>query len=463
MTDAARTPTPWAVHAITSLAIFTVYLDTTILFVAFPSIAAGWPRVAAADLSWILNAYTIVFGALLVPAGQLADRIGRRQTFQIGLVIFVVGSALCGAAPTVMTLIAARVLQAVGAALLIPSSLALVLTAFPREQRAIAVSLWGAVGALSAAVGPSLGALIVQHAGWRWAFYVNLPIGALALWRGRRVLAESRDEGAAGRPDVLGALLLVGGVAALALGIVEGPTWGWTDGTTIGAIALGVALLVGFIVESSRVAYPIVDLSLFRDRNYQLANLAILIFSLSFTTMFLGFVLFLTEIWKYSTLVAGLTITPGPITVLPVAIWSGRFAAKRGHRALVVGGGLAYALGGWMMMQLPTTPTLASWIPAAILTGVGIGLTFPSLSGAAMHGLPPARFGVGSGVNQAIRQIGSVLGVAITIALVTDDPSPRGFDRVFAVLVIAGVVVATLGLGLRTAPITPAARTASPG
>lgn len=449
----SRPPSPWAVHGITSLAIFAVYLDTTILFVAFPSISQTWPGVSAADLSWILNAYTIVFGALLVPAGQLADRIGRRRTFRIGVVTFVAGSVLCGAAPTVGLLVAARILQAVGAALAIPSSLALVLAAFPRSQRAVAVSLWGAVGALSAAVGPSLGALIVQHLGWRWAFYINLPVGVVALWLGMRTLVESRDDGATGRPDLVGAALLVASVGLLALAIVEGPHWGWTSLATFVTIGLGVAALLAFIVESARSSSPIVDLTLFRDRNYQLANLGMLMFSMAFSAMFLGFVLFLTRIWHYSTLHAGLTITPGPLTVLPVAILAGRYAAKRGHRNLVVIGGLLFAAGGALTMHLPTTPTFfAGWLPAAMVTGVGIGLTFPSLSGAAMHGLPPARFGVGSGVNQAIRQIGSVLGVAITIALLAANPSPRGFEHVFLLLVISGVTVSLLGLGLRTAP-----------
>jgi EmrB/QacA subfamily drug resistance transporter len=444
----------WAVLGVTSLALFAVYLDTTILFVAFPSISATFPDVSAGGLSWILNAYTIVFGSLLVPAGQLADRAGRRRLFLAGTWVFTLGSALCGLAPSVPVLVAARVLQAIGAAMLIPSSLALVLAAVPREKRAIGVSIWGAVGALSAAVGPALGSAIVEHASWRWAFLINLPVGAAALLLGRRVLVESRDPGAHGRPDVAGVLLLVSGLGLAALAIVQGPDWGWSDGRTLGTLAAAVVLLICFVLESRVSISPVVDFALFRDRNFQLANLAILFYAMAFNAMFLGFVFFLTRVWHYSIFEAGLAITPGPLTVMLVAIGSGKFAARRGHRPLIVVGGLVFAAGGLLLAHAPLAPSfLRVWLPSAIFTGIGVGLVFPSLNGAAVHGLPPGRFGLGSAVNQAVRQIGSVLGVAVTIAILTADPGPSGLRHVFEILTGVGLLVSLIGLGIRTAPV----------
>src|SRR5438477_4722672 len=207
--------------ALTSVAVFVVSLDGTVLFVAFPAIRATFAHVSAAQLSWVLNAYTIVFGALLVPAGRIADRVGRKRIFLLGLALFSAASTLCGVAPSAGILIAARALQALGAALLLPSSLALVLHAFPAARRASAVALWGAVGALAAAIGPSLGSLIIQSWGWRWVFYINVPVGIAAVVRGNKLLRESRDEAASELPDLSGLVLLIAGVALIALGIVE--------------------------------------------------------------------------------------------------------------------------------------------------------------------------------------------------------------------------------------------------
>jgi MFS family permease len=196
----ATAPTsPWSVFAVASIAVFLVSIDTTVLFAAFGALRSGFPHSTAGDLSWVLNAYTVVYAALLVPAGRLADALGRKRVFQLGLLLFLAASAACGAAPSVSILVGARVVQAVGAALLTPASLSLVLGAFPADRRAVVVSLWGAVGGLAAALGPSIGAAVVDALGWRWAFFLNLPLGLLAWWRGRGRLAEWRDPRLRGR------------------------------------------------------------------------------------------------------------------------------------------------------------------------------------------------------------------------------------------------------------------------
>ncbi len=445
----------WRTLALTSVAVFVVSLDGTVLFVAFPSIRATFADVSAAQLSWVLNAYTIVFGSLLVPAGRIADRIGRKRSFLTGLALFTGASALCGLAPSAAWLIAARALQAFGAALLLPSSLALVLRAFPAGRRATAVSVWGAVGALAAAIGPSLGSLIVQSASWRWAFYLNVPVGLFAVVRGSRSLLESRDEAARELPDPLGIALLIASVALIALGIVEARGWGIADLRTAASFGGGALLFAGFVLRSRRVASPAVDLSLFEDRNYRLANLATFFFAVAFTAMFFTFVFFLTLRWHYSIFQAGLAITPGPLTVIPVAIVAGRIADVRGHRGVLVAGGLVFALGGALLyLGLESPPAfLTTWLPRAVVTGIGVGLVLPSLSGAAVHRLLPTELALGSAINQAVRQIGSVIGVGLVIALVgRTNGDLGGFVRIAQLLVVGGVLTSLICLGIKTGP-----------
>src|SRR5438445_1511012 len=267
----------WRTLALTSVAVFVVSLDGTVLFVAFPAIRATFAHVSAAQLSWVLNAYIIVFGALLVPAGRIADRVGRKRVFLLGLGLFSAASALCGVAPSPGMLIAARALQALGAALLLPSSLALVLHAFPAARPARAVALWGAVGALAAAIGPSPGSLIIQSWGWRWVFYINVPVGIAAVVRGNKLLRESRDEAASELPDLSGLVLLIAGVALIALGIVEGGGWSLLDPRTLASLIGGALLFAGFIRRTRNAASPAVDLSLFSNHAYRLANLRALV------------------------------------------------------------------------------------------------------------------------------------------------------------------------------------------
>jgi EmrB/QacA subfamily drug resistance transporter len=449
----------WLVLAVTSFAVFASALDTTILYVAFPDIQKTFSDVSRADLSWAINAYTIVFAALLVPAGRLADRIGRRTVFFAGVVIFTVSSALAGAAPSAETLIAARVVQAVGAAALLPSSLALVLGEFPREKRATAVGIWGAVGALAAATGPTLGALIIELASWRLAFFVNLPIGALTIFLGSRLIRESKDPDAAQRQDLVGIPLLIAGVGALALGIVQSDEWGWGGTRTLLAFAASAVILPLFILRSATYHSPALDLTLFRNRNFRMANLATASFGVAFAAMFLGTVLFLTNVWQYSILEAGLLIAPGPFMAGVVAGPAGRAADRIGHRPMLVGGGLIFAAANvWRVLGTDLNREIWDlWIPSLLLTGVGVGLTLPTLSSAAVHGLAPNRFAVGSAVNQTVRQIGSVLGVALVIALL-GSPSPAellsAFDRIFWLLAAGGVATAVFSLAINTRPRT---------
>jgi EmrB/QacA subfamily drug resistance transporter len=446
-------PGAWRTLGWTSLAVFMALLDATILFVAFPSIRRSFPYVSAADLSWILNAYTIVYAALLVPAGRIADRAGRRLVFLSGVVVFTIGSLACGFAPRVGLIVAGRVLQAVGGAMLTPSSLALVLASFPRSTRSVAVSLWAAVGALAAAVGPSIGSAIIQLGGWRWAFFINLPFGVVALVRGRRTLADSRDSSAGDAPDIIGVGLSMISIGLIALGLVKAREWGWTNALV--CAAAGLAILGWFIARSRGARAAVIDLSLFRSTSFRYSNVATFVFGATFSAMFLGSVLFLTNVWGYSTFQAGLGMTPGPLIVMVVAPLAGRLAARHGHRVLLVPGGVIFAL-GFLLRYLATSPTphyIAEWLPAVIPSGIGVGLILPSLAAAATQSLPHHRFALGSGVNQAIRQIGAVLGVAIIIALVGSAHGPEAlpaFETMFLLLGLGGILTSLISTAIDT-------------
>lgn len=452
-TDRPQT-SPWPVFWVASAASFLVSLDATMLYAAFGALREGFPSASAADLSWVLNAYTVVYAAMLIPAGGLADAYGRKRVFLFGMTLFIAASAACGLAGSVTWLVAARVLQAAGAALLTPASLSIVLAAFPQQQRALTVSLWGAVAGFAAAVGPSLGSLIVQTVGWSWAFFINLPIGAVALWRGARLLSEGARSGTRQRIDAVGMALLIVGVGAIALAIVESDSPAWTRAELSVAAATGVIALVAFVAWARRVRDPLVDLSLFRNRTYAAANAATLSFGIAFAIMFFAFFFYMGNVWHYSPALAGVAIAPGPLTVIPVAIVTGRLAGRIGHRPFLVGGALLYALAGlWFLLVPGAAPSyLAHWLPGLLMSGTSVGLVLPSLSAAAVSRLPAQHYAVGSAVNQATRQIGAVIGVAITVLLLGHGAQRASFDAVYTVLITLALVTALLSAFVNTRP-----------
>src|SRR5688572_10210727 len=248
---------PWPVFWVASVASFLVSLDATMLYAAFGALQQGFPSASAAELSWVLNAYTVVYAAMLIPAGGLADAYGRKRVFLLGVTLFIAASVACGLAGHVTWLVAARVLQAVGAALLTPASLSIVLAAFPQNKRALTVSLWGAVAGFAAAVGPSLGSFVVESVGWPWAFFINLPIGALSLWRGAALLNESASAATPRKVDLVGMALLIVAVGAVALAIVESESPAWTRAQLAATAATGVIALVAFIVWAKTVREPL--------------------------------------------------------------------------------------------------------------------------------------------------------------------------------------------------------------
>jgi EmrB/QacA subfamily drug resistance transporter len=414
------------VFVVTALGAFMASLDLSIVNIAFPALERSFPHDPRASLVWVITGYSIVFGSLLVTAGRTADRLGRKRVFLAGLLVFSLGSALCGLAPSVALLVAGRVIQGAGAAALLPSSLGLLLSAFPIERRSQIVTLWGGVGALAVATGPSLGAVLIAAGGWRLVFFVNLPIGALAAVLGIRVLPQSTRRAAQGNPDYPGVVLVSTALASLVLGISEGPTWGWSSGGAITCFLLAAVLGTAFIVRSWRHPQPVLDLTLFSARSFSVANAATLLYAMGFFAMLLGNVLFLTSVWHYSILRAGLAITPGPLVVAAVSGPAGRVASRVGFRPVLLVGAACFVSGlAWYATRVGLHPDyLARWLPPTIITGLGIGLTFPVLGAAAVSSLHPDRFAVGSAVNQTARQVGGAIGVALLVVLLANPRTP---------------------------------------
>jgi EmrB/QacA subfamily drug resistance transporter len=443
----------WKVLLVTSVAVFMGFLDVTIVNIAFPDIESSFPDTSLAGLSWILNAYNIVFAALLVPAGRLSDRLGRRRMFFVGVLTFLAASMVCGLAPSVEVLVAARVVQAAGAAILVPTSLALLLPEFPLEQRATATALWGATGAIAAATGPSLGGVLVDATSWRWVFFVNLIIGLPALIPARRLLSETREEHPGPLPDLAGALLLVAGVGLLSLGIVKGEDWGWGSGRVIGSLVAAAVVLIAFFLRSSRHPAPVIELSLLRVRSFAVANVGVFLFALGFYAVLLANILFLTSVWGWSVLRAGVSVTPGPLMAAFSAAIGGRLADRFGQRVIAFPGGLLFAAGCLVFAaSIGATPHYASeFLPATILTGTGVGLSFAAWGSAAVAELPPSRFATGSAISSTSRQIGAVLGIAVLVA-VLGTPRPEDavstFHTAWTLMAIPTATAGLLAIGL---------------
>jgi EmrB/QacA subfamily drug resistance transporter len=468
MADPAPPPTVERANLallVAGLGIFMVFLDTQILFVAFGAIEASFSDVSTNTMSWVLSGYTLVFAALLVPAGRLADRWGRKRVFLGGLLVFTIASALCGFAPSAGFLIAARLVQAIGAAALTPTSLALVLRATPRERIPIAVAIWGSMSAVAAAFGPTIGGLLVDTVGWRWVFFVNLPVCVVALIAGRRVLAESREADPGPFPDLVGSGVLALGVGAVSLALVQSDVWGWVDARTIGAIAIGIALGVLFVLRSRTQASPALDLTLFRIPSFRWGNLATAVFGLSFTAMFLANITFLTNVWGWGIVKAGIAMAPGPLVVLVLARRFGRLAARIGTRPLIISGALVYALGGVILVTtVNDTPNYAtSMLPAWLLTGLGVALALPQLSSASVQGLPPDRYALGSAVNQTMRQLGATFGVALVVSFIagaTPGDALSHFQRAWWMVIACGTLTSVVAVALphpvRAAATAPA-------
>ena len=447
------TTRPRAVLVITSSAAFLATLDLFIVNIAFPAISADFPDSDFGQMSWVLNSYTVVFAAVLALAGRLADRYGHRRVFLIGLAIFTIASAACAVAPSLWALVAARTAQGVGAALVTPTSLSLLLNAWPADRRASAVGTWASVGAVAAALGPPLGGLLVAAA-WQWVFLVNVPVGIVTMVAAARVLRES-DIAPIGRPDLLGAAFLVLGVGALAYAFVEVPERGWGAPVVLVAVAVAALGLIAVVVRSRRHPVPALDLAVLRVPEFALATVMMLAFSCGFAGMLLINVLYLTSTWGWSAQAAGLGLAAGPAVVVVVARLANRITARVGVGPVATLGALSFMAGSlWWLWRLGPSPNyLGGLLPGQLLTGLGVGLILPTLSSVVGSALPGSRWGSGSSLMNTARQVGSALGIALVVTVigvhVVHAPAELASIRSgWGLLAAAGATSALIGVAL---------------
>ncbi len=433
----------WRVSLIVCVGVFMSSLDLFIVNIAFPSIAKNFGGASFASLSWILSGYAIVFAALLVPAGRWADAFGRKRAFLLGLAVFVAASAACALAPSVGFLIGARILQAAGGALMLPTSLGLMLPEFELHERHLAIGVWAATGGIAAASGPPLGGLLVQ-ADWRLVFLVNIPVGLAGLLLGIRTLRERRETGAI-RPDLLGALALIIAVGSLVVAIVKGEEWGWGSPAVLALLAATAILLPAIWWRSERHPAPIVEPSMLRVRSFGLAVGGSVLFFAGFGAMLLAGVLFLTGVWHEPVLRAGLMLFPGPATATAFSIPSARLGARFGYRIPGTVGAIIFAAGSvWYITRTGDSPAYFSeYLPGAIISGAGVGLVIPTLTGAGASSLAPERFATGAAILTMGRQIGAALGVAILVPVLgTNATSAADFHGAWLIAVLGGLAAA---------------------
>lgn len=445
------------VAALVSTGVFMASLDLFIVNIAFTDIQADFDGASMGALSWVLSAYAIVFAATLVPAGRWFDRDGRKRGFLAGVALFGVGSAICAAAPSVEVLVGARVLQALGAGMLMPTSLGLLLPEFPPEHRAGAVALWAAVGGVAAAAGPPIGGLLVELS-WRWVFLVNLPIAVGALVIGRSLLYEIRDPEPGPRPDLLGAALLVVAIALLTWAVVEAPDHGWDGARTLGGLAAAAVATALFAWRSATHGAPVVPAAIVARPSFRWASVTSLLFYVAFGAMLLNGVMLLTTLWGHSTLEAGLMLAPGPLVAAIVASRGGGLIERFGARPVIAAGAFTFAAGSlWGGLAVDVgSDYVGAFLPANLIGGFGVGLILPSTANAAFGALPPTLLSTGIGVFSVARQIGSALGVALLVAVYAAPVTPAALaDAVtggFALQGVAALLALLAATQIRAAP-----------
>ena len=442
-----------------SMCAFITSLNQSIMSVAFPDLRRSFPEVSAAQLSWVLNSYTIVAGATLILAAVVASRFGRKRVLLTGLSIFTLAATACALAPNPPTLIAARVVQAVGWSMITPAAIAVILADVPPSRRSTAIATWGGVGGVATALGPSIGALIIDAGTWRWAFAISIPFGVFVLVAGARLFRESDPHELVreGLPDPIGALSLLSGVTLVILGLVQTPRWGWLGRRTAGCLAGGVVLVAFLFWRSARVTVPMLNRRLLGYRNTRLAASMSVFFGTGFFATSLGLVLFLTQVWEYSVVRAGLLITPVAAMVTVLSPIAGSVGDRYGHRVLTVPAGVAWCAGSlWLLIGAGGSPDIVRvWLPAMLLLGIGSGLGWPTIHGIPVIGVPPSEFGSAVATNQTVLRISGALGVAIAITLISDEhgsAAVASFRKLFVLMAISGVCLAAIGALIDTAP-----------
>jgi EmrB/QacA subfamily drug resistance transporter len=449
----------WTLGAV-SFGLFMIMLDNTVVNVALPSIQRDL-HMQLSELEWIVSGYALTFAALMLIGGKLADAYGRRLIFVLGIAVFTAASLACGLASSGDMLIAARVAQGVGAAMMNPATLSIIAVTFPPRQRGTAIGLWAGVSALALALGPLVGGLLTEHAGWNWIFFINVPVGALAITASFLFIEESRDE-THERLDIPGLLSSGIGLFALTYGLIEANNYGWGSPRIVGAFVLAaISLLVFVLLERHRPA-PMLDLTLFRNRTYVGANLAMLLVALAMFGVFFFVSLYMQNVLGYSAVEAGAAFLPMTVLIIVIAPLSGRLSDRWGSRWLIAGGMVLLAAQLTYFSQLPSDATFWRLLPALVIGGFGMAMTMTPSSAAAMRAVPVEKAGVGSAVLNACRQVGGSTGIALMGAIMASQlatpPTTESFMRGFERALLVAAVIALVGAAVATWLVRPHAR-----
>ena len=406
----------WWTLAAVAFGLFMIMLDNTVVNVALPAIEKDL-NISISQLEWIVTAYALVFAALLITGGKLADLLGRRKIFVAGLVVFTLSSLACGLAPSAGFLIGARAVQGVGAALMNPATLSIITATFPPRQRGTAIGIWAGVSALALAIGPLAGGLIVDNIGWNWIFFVNVPVGALGIVVSQFFIDESRDTSHEQSVDFPGLVTSGGGLFALSYGLIEGNSRGWGSPEILGLFATAALLLVAFVVLESRQRLPMLDLSLFRIPSFVGANVVALLVSLGMFGVFFFVSLYVQNILGYSPTQAGAIFLPMTLLIILIAPIAGRASDRIGSRWLMSGGMTILGVSLLLYQRVGLHSTFWTLLPAMVLGGIGMALTMSPMTSVAMGSVPVDKAGVGSGVLNSFRQVGGSLGIAVMGAI----------------------------------------------
>src|SRR5690242_6287137 len=427
---------PWVVLVLICLAQFMVVLDATIVNVALPSIQKDL-GLSEANLQWIVNAYTLVFGGFLLLGGRAGDLLGRKRLFLVGLVIFTAASLLDGLASSEGFLIAARSLQGLGAALISPAALSIISTTFEEgAERAKALGVWAAIAIGGAAVGLILGGALTQYFSWPWIFFVNVPVGVVAFVLSLRLVPESRDALAHRSYDIAGAVTVTGGLMALVYAIVDAQSAGWGSAKTIGFFGLAAVLLVAFVFIELRATAPLVRLSIFRVRSLLTANLSMFLAASGMFAMFFFNTLYIQRVLGYGPLKAGLAFLPFTAGIMVSAGIASQFAPRIGVRPVAAVGFVLSAIGLLLLTLLPVHGTyLANVLPSILLSSLGMGAVFMPLTLIATTGLKDEDQGLASGIFNTSQQIGGALGLAILSTIATSKTASAGGTSTEALVV----------------------------
>ncbi len=413
---------PWVVLVVVSLGFFMTLLDLTIVNIAIPNMITKL-HASLDGILWVINAYALVLAVLLITAGRLGDLRGQKNMFIGGVLLFTAASAACGLSQTVSWLIAFRAIQGVGAALLMPQTLAILTMVFPAERRGAAFGIWGAVAGLATIAGPTLGGLLVTAFDWRYIFFINLPIGAIVMILSIGLIPDLRT-GRRHRLDLPGVLLVSAALLAICYGLVEGQRYNWGTIASFVSIPLvmgvGVALLVIFLLVQARTQdrEPLVPFSLFRDRNFSLMNWVAAAVAIGMMGIFLPLTIYLQSALGFSALRAGLTLAPASVLAMFVAPAAGRLTDRIGGKYLLMSGLLLFAGGmGWIAAIATISSSWVNFFPGLVIAGVGMGCTFAPMTTTALRGVQPMMAGAASGMLNAVRQVGAVIGTAAIGAL----------------------------------------------